>query len=147
MAAARRGDVEPFVRLDQVEPDAAYFGEKDFQQLAVVRRMVADMDFALEIVGVPTVREPDGLALSSRNLRLSRAERAKALGLPEALRKGAETHAVGGDAVAATRAALNGLTPEYVELIDLDGVTILASAVRLGSTRLIDNVILEGELP
>ncbi|MCW2977435.1 MAG: Pantoate-beta-alanine ligase, partial [Actinomycetia bacterium] len=73
-------------------------------------------------------------------------ERERALGLPRALAIGAEAHRAGGDAVAATRAALNGLPPDYVELLDLDGVTILASAAHVGATRLIDNVILEGEL-
>jgi pantoate--beta-alanine ligase len=92
------------------------------------------------------VRDADGLALSSRNAHLSADERERALALPRALALGAEAYRHGGDAVAATRAALNGLTPDYVELLDLDGVAILASATRVGTTRLIDNVILEGEL-
>jgi pantoate--beta-alanine ligase len=129
-----------------VRPTRAYFGQKDAQQAVVIRRVVRDLNLPVQIRVLPTVRSSDGLALSSRNVRLSRAERARALALPEALAKGAEAHALGGDAIAATRAALNGLTAEYVELIDLDGVAILASAVRVGSTRLIDNVILEGEL-
>jgi pantoate--beta-alanine ligase len=129
-----------------VRPQRAYFGQKDAQQAIVVRRVVRDLDLNVAIRILPTVRDADGLALSSRNARLSRDERAIALALPRALARGAEAHARGGDAVAATRAALNGLTPDYVEVLDLDGVTILASAARVGETRLIDNVILEGEL-
>jgi pantoate--beta-alanine ligase len=129
-----------------VRPDRAYFGQKDAQQAVVIRRVVRDLNLDVEIRVLPTVRDEDGLALSSRNARLSADERAHALALPRALAKGAEAHALGGDAVAATRAALNGLTPDYVEVLDLDGVTILASAARIGGTRLIDNVILEGEL-
>ena len=75
-----------------------------------------------------------------------RLNQCRALALPRALAAGATEHGLGGDAVAATRNALNGLTPDYVELIDLDGVTILATAATVGATRLIDNVILEGEL-
>jgi pantoate--beta-alanine ligase len=124
----------------------AYFGQKDAQQAVVIRRVVRDLNLGLEIRILPTVRDPDGLALSSRNARLSREERARALALPRALASGAEAHRLGGDAVAATRAAMNGLSAEYVELIELDGATVLASAARIGDTRLIDNVILEGEL-
>lgn len=129
-----------------VRPRRAYFGQKDAQQAAVIRRVVRDLNLLLEIRVLPTVRDADGLALSSRNVRLSPEERSRALALPYALAQGAEAHRLGGDAVAATRAALNGLTPDYVEVLDLDGVTILASAARVGATRLIDNVILEGEL-
>ena len=129
-----------------VRPQRAYFGQKDAQQAIVVRRVVRDLDLDVAIRILPTVRDADGLALSSRNARLSRVERAIALALPRALASGAEAHARGGDPVAATRAALNGLKPDYVEVLDLDGVTILASAARVGETRLIDNVILEGEL-
>ena len=129
-----------------VRPARAYFGQKDAQQAVLIRRIVRDLNLGVEIRVMPTVRDEDGLALSSRNARLSAEERARALALPRALARGAEAHVVGGDAVAATRAALNGLTPDYVEVLDLDGVTILASAARVGGTRLIDNVILEGEL-
>jgi pantoate--beta-alanine ligase len=129
-----------------VRPRRAYFGQKDAQQAVVVRRVVRDLNLDVAIRVLPTVRDTDGLALSSRNVRLSPDEREHALALPRALTEGAAAHGLGGDAVAATRAALNGLTPEYVELLDLDGVTILASAARVGATRLIDNVILEGEL-
>jgi pantoate--beta-alanine ligase len=129
-----------------VRPTRAYFGQKDAQQAVIIRRVARDLNLDVEIRVLPTVRDEDGLALSSRNARLSPAEREHALALPRALAKGAEAHLLGGDAVAATRAALNGLTPDYVEVLDLDGVTILASAARVGGTRLIDNVILEGEL-
>jgi pantoate--beta-alanine ligase len=129
-----------------VRPQRAYFGQKDAQQAAVVRRLVRDLNLLLEIRVLPTIREPDGLALSSRNVRLSARERAQALGLPRALAAGAEAFAGGRDPVAAARAQLNGLTPDYVELVELDAATVLAAAVRIGSTRLIDNVLLKGEL-
>ena len=125
-----------------VRPERAYFGQKDAQQVAVIRRLVRELNVPLEIRVVPTVRDDDGLALSSRNVRLSAEERERALGLPRALRG-----AVGApDPVAAARASLNGLAPDYVETVDLGGATVLAAAVRVGSTRLIDNVLLEGEL-
>jgi pantoate--beta-alanine ligase len=129
-----------------VQPRRAYFGQKDAQQGAVVRRLVRDLDLPIEIRLLPTVRDTDGLAWSSRNVLLSPAERAEALALPRALRAGADAFGQGGDPVAAARARLNGLTPDYVEIVDLDGVTVLAAAVRVGTTRLIDNVLLEGEL-
>jgi pantoate--beta-alanine ligase len=129
-----------------VRPQVAYFGQKDAQQAAVLRRMVRDLDVDLDLRVVPTVRDVDGLALSSRNTYLSEEERHQALALPRALEAGRSAHVKGFDPVAAARAALNGLEPEYVELLDLDGVTLLAAAARVGSTRLIDNVVLEGEL-
>ena len=118
-----------------VRPDRAYFGQKDAQQVAVVRRLVRDLDLELEVRAVPTVRDVDGLALSSRNARLSAEERAAALALPRALATR--------DPVAA-RAALDGLAVDYVEVADFDP-RVLAAAVRVGSTRLIDNVVLEEE--
>jgi pantoate--beta-alanine ligase len=123
-------------------PDVAFFGQKDAQQAAVLRRMVRDLDLALRIRVLPTVRDADGLALSSRNAYLSAEEREQALALPRALEaaRGAE------DPVAAARAALNGLEPEYVELLRVDGATLLTAAARVGATRLIDNVVVEGEL-
>ncbi len=126
-----------------VRPERAYFGQKDAQQVAVIRRLVRDLDVPLEIRVVPTVRDDDGLALSSRNVLLSPEERERALGLQRALHG-----AVGApDPVAAARAALNGLSPDYVETVDLGDVKVLAAAVRVGTTRLIDNVLVEGELP
>ncbi|HEY2354834.1 MAG TPA: pantoate--beta-alanine ligase [Gaiellaceae bacterium] len=125
-----------------VRPERAYFGQKDAQQVAVIRRLVRDLNVPLEIRVVPIVRDDDGLALSSRNVRLSAEERERALGLPRALQS-----AVGApDPIAAARAALNGLAPDYVEIVDLDGASVLAAAVRVGNTRLIDNVLLKGEL-
>jgi pantoate--beta-alanine ligase len=125
-----------------VRPARAYFGQKDAQQAIVVRRLVRDFNLGIDIRVLPTVRDEDGLALSSRNARLSPLERARALGLPRALRAAAGS----ADPVSAARAELNGLDPEYVELLELDGATILAAAVRVGSTRLIDNVIVKGAL-
>jgi pantoate--beta-alanine ligase len=129
-----------------VRPERAYFGQKDAQQAAVIRRAVSDLNLDVQIRVLPTVRDEDGLALSSRNTRLSTEERELALGLPQALAAGAVMYTRGGDPVAATRSSLNGLTPDYVELIEFDGLTLLAAAVRVGSTRLIDNVLLKGEL-
>jgi pantoate--beta-alanine ligase len=129
-----------------VRPQVAYFGQKDAQQAAVLRRMVRDLDVELDLRVVPTVRDVDGLALSSRNTYLSEEERHQALALPRALEAGRSAHVEGSDPVAAARAALNGLMPEYVEVLDLGDVMVLAAAARIGTTRLIDNIILEGEL-
>jgi pantoate--beta-alanine ligase len=118
-----------------VRPQLAYFGQKDAQQVAVVRRMVADLDLDLTVRSVATVRDADGLAVSSRNVGLSAAERTAALALPRALATRDP---------AAARAALDGLAVDYVEVADFDP-PVLAAAVRVGSTRLIDNVILERE--
>lgn len=125
-----------------VAPHLAWFGQKDAQQLAVVRRVVADLNLPLEILAVPTVRDPDGLALSSRNRFLTPEERAAGLALPQSLEAGASAHAAGADAVAAARAVLDAepkLAVEYVAVADFDVPTLVA-AVRVGSTRLIDNV-------
>ena len=138
-----RGVVTVCLKLfDLVRPDRAYFGQKDAQQLAVIRRLVRDLNVPVEIRAVPTVRDADGLALSSRNGRLSAAEREQALGLPRAL----ALAAVDPDPVTAARSSLNGLEPEYVEVLDLGDAKVLAAAIRVGSTRLIDNVLVEGEL-
>jgi pantoate--beta-alanine ligase len=125
-----------------IRPDVAYFGQKDAQQVAVLRQLVRDLNLGLQLRVLPTVRDGDGLALSSRNAYLSDAERERALALPRAL---AAARAAS-DPVAATRAALNGLEPEYVELLQLGDATLLTAAARVGGTRLIDNVVLEGEL-
>jgi pantoate--beta-alanine ligase len=125
-----------------VRPERAYFGQKDAQQVAVVRRLVRDLNVPVEIRVVPTVRDPDGLAHSSRNVHLSPDERERALALPRALREAVASP----DPAAAARASLNGLEPEYVEVLDLGDARVLAAAIRVGSTRLIDNVLLEGEL-
>ena len=125
-----------------VRPTRAYFGQKDVQQAVVIRRLVRDLDLDVDIRVLPTVRDADGLALSSRNARLTPEQREQALALPRALREGAASD----DPVAAARAALNGLTPDYVELVQLDGAELLAAAVRVGDVRLIDNVIVKGAL-
>ncbi|MBD0338853.1 MAG: pantoate--beta-alanine ligase [Thermoleophilia bacterium] len=115
-----------------VRPARAYFGQKDAQQVAVVGRLVRDLHLPLELHVVPTVRDDDGLALSSRNVFLSADERERALALPRAL-------------AARDRSLLDGLDVDYFEEADLDGMHVLAAAVRVGSTRLIDNVPLEGD--
>jgi len=143
--------------FNQVRPDIAYFGEKDFQQLAVVRRMVADLDFEIEIAGVPIQREDDGLALSSRNIYLAEDERARAVALPRALGVAARDIGKGGDveaALAAARASLvaAGFEVDYVTLVDAETLSEqadpgrphrLLAAARMGSTRLIDNVAVD----
>jgi pantoate--beta-alanine ligase len=129
-----------------VRPQVAYFGQKDAQQAAVLRRMIRDLDVDLDLRVLPTVRDSDGLALSSRNAYLSEEERHRALALPRALEAGRSAHVKGSDPVAAARAALNGVVPEYMEVLDLGDVTVLATAACIGATRLIDNIILEGEL-
>lgn len=139
-----------------IGPCRAYFGEKDAQQLAVVRRMGLDLNLPVDVVGCPIVREPDGLALSSRNAYLTTEERAAAPGIARSLR--AATAAVDGGereaavltaGVRAVLGAIDGLDIDYVECVDADtiapierlrGEVLLAVAVRLGQTRLIDNV-------
>ena len=141
--------------FNQVRPDVALFGEKDFQQLAVIRRMVADLDFGIEIVGVPTEREEDGLALSSRNVYLTPEERVQARALPRTLGAAAAAIESGGDiaeALARAEAALieaRFQSVDYVALCDaatlqpvtaLQGPARLLAAARIGAARLIDNV-------
>jgi pantoate--beta-alanine ligase len=130
-----------------VRPTRAFFGRKDAQQVAVVKQLVRDLELPVEIVACPTVRDPDGLALSSRNVFLSTDERKAALALPRALEAGLQAHRAGEEAVPAARAVLDaepGLRVDYVAEADLDGPT-LAAAVVVGSTRLIDNVLLDAE--
>jgi pantoate--beta-alanine ligase len=134
-----------------VRPDLAFFGEKDYQQLMLVRAMARELALGVEVVGVPTVREDDGMALSSRNRYLSPEQRATAAALSAALRAGAAAGPDGAAAVvSAARAVLaeaTGLVPDYLELTDPDlgppaaaGPARLLVAARAGSTRLIDNV-------
>jgi pantoate--beta-alanine ligase len=120
-----------------VRPRRAYFGQKDAQQVAVVRRLVRDLDLQVQIRVVPTVRDPDGLALSSRNALLSPREREAALALPRALATRDPARA---------RELLDGLEVDYVEVADFEP-RVLAAAVRVGPTRLIDNVVVQGETP
>jgi pantoate--beta-alanine ligase len=140
------------------KPHLAFFGEKDFQQLAVIRRMTRDLDFGIEIVGMPIVREPDGLAMSSRNVYLSPEQRSQALALARALDAAQAAVEAGERSAAAIVAA--ALAPiaaapdariDYVELRDaddlgaidrLDRPAVLALAVFVGATRLIDNRVL-----
>ena len=141
--------------LLQSLPDVAYFGEKDYQQLLVVRQMVRDLDIPARIAGVPTLRESDGLALSSRNAYLSADERRIAPLLHRTLEDSAAAIGQRPDAVAAALAQglatlrAGGFVPDYLELRDaetlaprsgLNGPARLLAAVRLGNTRLIDNV-------
>ena len=144
--------------LHLVGPSRAYFGQKDAQQLAVVRRMVADLAFPNEIVACPTVREPDGLAVSSRNVYLSAEERARAAVLNRSLEAGRDAFTAGERDPAAIEmaaeellAAVPGVEVDYVALVEPEGFEpakqaeagqVLAVAARVGRTRLIDNVIL-----
>ena len=141
-----------------VRPDVAVFGEKDYQQLVLIRRMTRDLCLGIDVQGAPTVRDPDGLALSSRNRFLSGAEREQALTLSAALAAGREAGADGAvAAVEAARATLaaGGVDPDYLALTDPDlgeapssGEARLLLAARVGATRLIDNtaVLLRGDL-
>ena len=119
-----------------VRPDRAYFGQKDAQQAAVVKQLVRDLNLGLEIRVVPTVRDEDGLALSSRNAYLSPEERTAALALPQALAT---------RDLARAREQLADLEVDYLEEANFNGQRVLAAAVRVGNTRLIDNVVLEGD--
>lgn len=143
--------------FDMVKPDVAYFGEKDFQQLAIIRAMVADLKYPIEIIGCPIVRESDGLALSSRNMRLSEEERKNALNISRTLFKSrtfaadhsvAETKKMVEDAIAAS----NGLELEYFEIVDGDNLQnvddwgespyiVGCITVFCGPVRLIDNIV------
>jgi pantoate--beta-alanine ligase len=144
--------------FNQIRPDVALFGEKDYQQLAVIRRMTADLDLPVRIVGVPTQRDADGLALSSRNAYLSPEERQAARGLPRSLVEAAQAIRAGGDVAAALDAARETLSQagfaavDYFELRDastlepmsaLDRPARILAAARLGRTRLIDNLALD----
>ena len=139
-----------------VQPDVAYFGEKDAQQLAVIRRMVRDLDLPIEIVGCPTLREPDGLAMSSRNAMLSADERRRALALYRSLCAARERIQGGETSPDTVVEQMRGIVAEadparidYLSVVDpetmqpverIAGAVIVAAAVRIGGTRLIDNL-------
>jgi pantoate--beta-alanine ligase len=143
-----------------VAPDVAFFGQKDAQQVVVIRRMVRDLNIPVRLEIVPTVREPDGLALSSRNARLAAADRERATALRRGL-EAAETIVVAGEpdpapAEAAGRAAMRaaGVEPEYFAVVDpdtlerverIDGRVLVVVAARVGPARLIDNVLIDTE--
>jgi pantoate--beta-alanine ligase len=140
--------------FNMAQPDVAYFGRKDAQQLAVIRRFVRDLDIPVRIEGCETVREPDGLAMSSRNAYLTADERPRALGLSRALDAARAAVAAGATDPAAVEAAARaqldalGVEPEYVAVVDpdsflpitsIDGDVLVAIAARVGRARLIDN--------
>lgn len=142
-------------------PDVAVFGQKDFQQVALIRRMVADLDMPVELAVVPTVREEDGLALSSRNAYLSASQRQAALAVFRAIRSCEERFAAGVADARALRAEMHGvfaaagIEPEYADLVDAETLLpvetvragiVCAVAARLGATRLIDNAVLAAGL-
>jgi pantoate--beta-alanine ligase len=143
--------------LSIVQPDYAYFGEKDAQQLAVIRRMVGDLNLPVTIRSVPTVREPDGLALSSRNQLLSPEERRVAIVLYQALQGVSQTIARGERSTAILKQKAHAffaqqplVRPEYFEIVDPDemqpverisGPVRIVGAIWVGSTRLIDNIL------
>jgi pantoate--beta-alanine ligase len=145
--------------FNAVQPDVAYFGRKDAQQAVVIERMVRDLDFPVEIEILPTVREPDGLAMSSRNAYLSAEERTRAQAISRALRAADEAAVQGERSVAALTGIVErelrdaGIEPEYVEarhaedlspLAELNGRPVLvAVAARIGQARLIDNVVID----
>jgi pantoate--beta-alanine ligase len=142
--------------FNAVQPDVAYFGQKDAQQLAVVRRMVRDLEIPVRVVGMPTVREPDGLAMSSRNAYLDSGERVRAAALSRALRaadaRAREESLQAGIAAAHAELEAAGIEPEYLEARDPDDLSpvaklngspvLLAVAARVGGARLIDNVLI-----
>jgi pantoate--beta-alanine ligase len=140
--------------FNQVEPDIAVFGEKDWQQLAIIRRMTLDLDLPVEITGVPTLREADGLAMSSRNAYLTRDQRAAAVALPNAMLRAVDAIEGGAPVPEALTQAIERIVaagfdrPDYLSLVDaasleslesLDCEARLISAARIGGTRLIDN--------
>jgi pantoate--beta-alanine ligase len=144
--------------LQIVRPDRAYFGQKDAQQLAVIRRMIADLDVPVEIVGLPIIREPDGLAMSSRNVYLTPEQRRAALALSRSLRFASQRFADGERAAATIRTEIEAMIAaeplavlDYVSVADaktleeltiIDRTALASLAVRFGATRLIDNTTL-----
>jgi pantoate--beta-alanine ligase len=142
--------------FNSVMPDVAYFGQKDAQQVAVIRRMVRDLDFAVRIEALPTVREPDGLAMSSRNAYLEPAERERATALYRSLttveRVAGESSLSAGLAAGRLELEAAGIDPEYLEARDVESLELVAElgarpvlvavAARVGPARLIDNIVI-----
>ena len=143
--------------LSMAQPDVAYFGQKDAQQVLVIRRLVEDLNLPVEVRALPTVRESDGLAMSSRNALLGTSERTRALALPAALRAAADLAGAGESSAEALLEAAgaqlrgSGVEPEYLVLVDpetlepletLDRDALLALAARVGAVRLIDNAVI-----
>jgi len=142
-----------------VKPDAAYFGEKDYQQQVIIKKMVKDLNMGVKIVSMPTVREADGLAMSSRNKYLSKDERAKALVISKALKFAKVLAGSGVKSSARVKAAMTklmktakGLRIDYISICDpetldekkaVKGKTLIAAAVYIGKTRLIDNIVIK----
>jgi pantoate--beta-alanine ligase len=145
--------------LNLVHPDVSFFGQKDAQQVAVVRKMVTDLSFATTVIVGPTVRGPDGLALSSRNTYLSGEERRQATALYRALEAGRAVLRAGADPTTAAKqvwadmASSPGVEPEYADAVDPDTFglpekgrpVLLVVAARVGPARLIDNVLVQAE--
>lgn len=144
--------------FNQIRPDVAYFGEKDFQQLSIIKRLTRDLDFTHDIVGVETVRDEDGLALSSRNAYLSKEERTKAAALPKIMGEAAESMANGADVRQSLEEAKKKLLMSGFHTIDYFEVRVtetleavesisapsrLFAAAHIGATRLIDNIAIE----
>jgi pantoate--beta-alanine ligase len=130
-----------------VAPKYAYFGQKDAQQVAVIQQVVRDLNLDVSIRVMPTIRDADGLALSSRNVRLSAPDRERARAIPKALSAGAAAHQHGADPVAAARQELSGLDTDYVAVANFNGRRALVVAARVGATRLIDNLPLDEAAP
>jgi pantoate--beta-alanine ligase len=135
--------------LNLIRPAVAFFGEKDYQQLVLITRMVGDLELGVGVAGVPTVREADGLALSSRNVYLSAEDRVRALALSRALAAGRDAGGATEDVLAAAWKVLHdaGVAPDYLDLRGTDlgdpparGAGRLLVAARIGTTRLIDNM-------
>ena len=130
-----------------IRPDHVYFGQKDIQQAFVITQLVRDLNLELDVRILPTVRDVDGLALSSRNAYLTPLERETARAIPEALSAAEEAFVDGSDPVSAATAVLNAepkLIADYVELARFDDQLVLAVAARISDVRLIDNIVLQG---
>lgn len=131
------------ILFNLVRPQTAWFGQKDAQQVAVLRQLVGDLAVSVDIHVGPTVRDPDEVALSSRNRRLAPADRERARAIPRALRAAVRAHRAGADPARAARAELADLDVDYVDVATFSGLATLVVAARCGGVRLIDNVPLD----